>query len=91
MREGEASDRFYVIGSGSVQVTQHGTVLRVEEAGDFFGEIGLLRDVPRTATVTAVTDVELLGLERHDFLGAVMGVTEARAAAEEVVSRRLGV
>jgi hypothetical protein len=91
VREGEVSDRFYVIESGSVEVTQDGTVLRVEEAGDFFGEIGLLRDVPRTATVTALTDVEVLGLERQDFLGAVTGVTEARAAAEEVVSRRLGV
>ncbi len=89
--EGEASDRFYVIASGIVEVSQDDRLLRTESAGDFFGEIGLLRDVPRTATVTAVTDTELFALERHDFLAAVTGVGEARQAAEEVVSRRLAV
>lgn len=89
--EGEVSDRFYVIRTGSVQVTQDGRMLRVEQPGDFFGEIGLLRDVPRTATVTAVSDTELLALDRDDFLAAVSGVQEARFAAEEVVSRRLAV
>ncbi len=89
--EGAVSDLFYVIVSGSVQVTQEGRVLRTESAGDFFGEIGLLRDVPRTATVTATTDTELLALERADFLAAVTGQQDARIAAEEVVSRRLAV
>ena len=91
VREGEVSDRFFVIESGSVEVTQAGRVLRVETAGDFFGEIGLLRDVPRTATVTATEDTVLLALDRSDFLEAVTGQQEARGAAEEVVSRRLAV
>ena len=91
VREGETSDRFYVIADGSVEVTQAGRLLRTEVAGEFFGEIGLLRDVARTATVTALTDTTLLALERHDFLEAVTGVSEARTAADEVVSRRLGV
>lgn len=96
VREGETSDRFYVIVSGAVEVTQADgrqgeRVLRTEGPGDFFGEIGLLRDVPRTATVTAVTDTELLALDRADFLAAVTGVREARLAAEDVVSRRLAV
>ena len=56
VQEGEASDRFYVIVSGLVEVTQGARVLRQEGPGDFFGEIGLLRDVPRTATISAVED-----------------------------------
>jgi MFS family permease len=91
VREGEVSDRFYVIAAGSVVVTSAGRQLRTEHAGDFFGEIGLLRDVPRTATVTAVDDVDLLVLGRADFLAAVAAAPEARLVTEEVISRRLAV
>jgi MFS family permease len=91
LREGEASDRFYVIESGLVEVTQNGAVLRREGAGDFFGEIGLLRDVPRTATITAIEDTQLVALERDDFLSAVTGEREARSAADDIVTRRLTV
>jgi CRP-like cAMP-binding protein len=89
LREGEDSDRFYVIDSGLVEVTQEGTVIRRQGPGDFFGEIGLLRDVPRTATITAVEDCVLVALERDHFLSAVTGEHEARTAADEVVNRRL--
>jgi hypothetical protein len=88
---GEMSDRFYVIESGEVEVTQGSVNLRTESAGDFFGEIGLLRDVARTATVTATTDTRLWALDRADFLDAVTGQDEALAATEDVVSRRLAV
>lgn len=91
VREGGVSDRFYVIASGLVEVTQESVVLRHEGPGEFFGEIGLLRDVSRTATVTAVEDTELLALDREDFLDAVTGQIEARSAAEDIVTRRLAV
>ena len=91
LREGEDSDRFYVIESGLVEVTQDGAVLRREGPGEFFGEIGLLRDVPRTATVTAVEDTVLLALGRDDFLAAVTGQREAYLAADDIVARRLSV
>ena len=91
LREGEDSDRFFVIESGLVEVTQGGVVLRQEGPGEFFGEIGLLRDVPRTATVTAVEDTVLLALSREDFLAAVTGQSEAFRAADDIVSFRLSV
>jgi predicted MFS family arabinose efflux permease len=90
VRQGEPSDRFYLIASGRVQVTQGGQVLRVEGPGEFFGEIGLLRDVPRTATVMALDDCELVGLTREDFLGAVQGTDASMVAAYDIVTARLG-
>jgi CRP-like cAMP-binding protein len=90
VHEGDESDRFYVIESGLVRVTAtDGHLLRDEGPGEYFGEIGLLRDVPRTATITAAEDTVLLALEREEFLGAVTGQGEARRLAEDVVVRRL--
>ena len=89
--EGEESDRFFIIDSGLVEVTHDGVVLRQEGPGEFFGEIGLLRDVPRTATVTAVEDTVLMVLARDDFLAAVTGTGDAFRAADDVVSFRLSV
>lgn len=89
VREGEASDRFFVIESGRVEVTQGDRVLRTEARGEYFGEIGLLRDVPRTATVTALEETVVRTLGREDFLSAVSGHRDSRTAAESVVRRRL--
>lgn len=77
IRQGDEADRFYVIAGGTVEVTQVAAdgepprVLRRMEPGQFFGEIGLLSGVPRTATVTAVSDVRLVALDREPFLELV--------------------
>jgi CRP-like cAMP-binding protein len=91
IREGQISDRFYVIESGRVAVSHGDTVIRHENPGDFFGEIGLLRDVPRTATVTAEELTVVLALDRDDFLAAVTGQDDARTAADAIVSRRIAI
>jgi MFS family permease len=85
VREGEIGDRFYVIRSGTVSILG-----RTFGPGDGFGEIALLRDVPRTATASAVTDVELVALEREPFVAAVTGHAPSAAAADTVVAARLG-
>jgi MFS family permease len=91
LSEGGDSDQFFVLESGLVEVTQGGRVLRREGPGDFFGEIGLLRDVPRTATITAVEDSTILTMDRDAFLSAVTGDRESSVAADDIVSRRLTV
>jgi MFS family permease len=78
VRQGDPADRFYIIESGSFTVTQAGpsgepVVLRQLGPDAVFGELGLLNQTPRTATVTASTDGLLLALERDDFL-ALVGV-----------------
>jgi CRP-like cAMP-binding protein len=58
--------------------------------GDGFGEIALIRDVPRQATVTAATDASLYTLDRELFVQAVTGHATAISAVERVISRHLG-
>jgi hypothetical protein len=90
IRQGDSGDRFYVIAKGEVDVTSDGQHVSTLGKGDYFGEIALLRDVPRTATVTARGDVELRALERDEFLGAVTGHVESVEAADAVIANRLG-
>ncbi len=78
IRQGDPADRFYIIERGAFEVTRRPDAngaaaehLRTMGAGEVFGEIGLLRGVPRTATVTAATDGRLLALDGADFLELV--------------------
>ena len=89
-RQGDAGDRFYVIASGRFDVDVDGRVAPPLGPGDYFGEIALLRDVPRTATVVAREDSELLAIERDDFIGSVTGHAPSAAAADTVIGTRLG-
>jgi MFS family permease len=90
VRQGDAGDRFYVIASGEVDVFIDGGQIGTLGPGEHFGEIALLRDVPRTATVKARADSELYGLERDEFLSAVTGHAASAEAADAIVASRLG-
>ena len=86
---GEVGDRFYVILSGEVEVVPLTGRRRTMAAGESFGEIALVQDIPRTATVTATVPTELLALERGAFLEALTGQPRSRALADAVSRRRL--
>jgi MFS family permease len=89
--QGEPGELFYIIDSGTVEVFEDGRKVREEGPGEHFGEIALLRDVARTATVTATSDLELLALERDEFLDAVTRHPLSSESAEGIVATRLGV
>jgi MFS family permease len=89
LRVGEAGDRFYVIESGRLDATYQGRDLSSMGAGECFGEIALLHDVPRTATVTAEEDSVLQALDREDFLAAMSGDNELLGRAESLAARRI--
>jgi MFS family permease len=88
IRAGEVGDRFYIVGDGALDISADGAHTTAHEA-DYFGEIALLRDVPRTATVKALADSKLYALQREDFLAAVTGHQAAHAAAHAVAKERL--
>lgn len=88
IRAGDPGDRFYIVADGEFDVLADGADRKMG-GGDYFGEIALLRDVPRTATIRAVVDGQLYALERADFLAAVTSHSAARVAGEAVVEERL--
>ncbi len=89
VHEGDAGDRFYVVSHGAAVVTQAGVLLRRLGAGQWFGEIALLRDVPRTATVSAASSLQLVGLEREVFLSTLTGTDRAHRAVTRSVEGHL--
>jgi CRP-like cAMP-binding protein len=90
VRQGEPGDLFYLVKDGALDVYVDARQVQTLGPGDSFGEIALLRNVPRTATVRAESDAELYALERRDFLGAVTGFAPSLSAAEAVIGMRLG-
>ena len=90
-REGEPGDVFYLLADGELTVTIDGAeVRRITRPGDGFGEVALLRDGIRTATVTANGPATVYALERIPFLAALTGSFHARRAADELVALHLG-
>ena len=89
MREGEPGDRYLIIESGGCDVSKDGRQLRVAAAGEGIGEIALLRDVPRTATVVATEPIRGYALDALSFKAAMAGPS-AWAAAEAVMAERAG-
>ena len=91
IREGDAGDRFYVVASGTFEVSVHGDLVSHGGAGDYFGEIALLRDIPRTATIKTLEAVRLIAIDRDPFLEAVTGHARSRHRAEAVAEDRMRV
>jgi len=92
VKEGDPGDAFYLIDSGQAEAIATGQRVRTLGRGNYFGEIALLLDVPRTATVRALTPLEVFKLNRVDFdalLGTVLG--HVGDALETVARERLGV
>jgi CRP-like cAMP-binding protein len=89
IREGDYGDRFYVVAEGLLDVSCERGAFPPVGIGDSFGEIALLGDVRRTATVTARNDCLLYALDRESFLCAVSSHTSAASAARAVASARL--
>jgi hypothetical protein len=90
IRQGDRGDAFFVVDHGALSVAVDG-VAREQQLGqgDGFGEIALLRDVPRTATVTALQPSRLLRIEREHFLAAVTGSPDGTLIAEQVAAAHL--
>jgi predicted MFS family arabinose efflux permease len=89
IEQGAAGDRYYVIVAGRADIERDGRTVATLGPGQGFGEIALLRDVPRTATVRAVDDLELLALEREPFLLAVTGSERSLRSATRTVDAML--
>lgn len=81
IREGDSGDTYFALVTGTVEVKMKGVTVRSMTRGEGFGEIALLADVPRTATVVAADDVELLAIDRPAFLTAVTGHDASKQAA----------
>lgn len=88
--EGDDGERFFVVEEGEVAVSVGGEEIGRMPAGAAFGEVALLRDCPRTATVRALTDVVCRSLSKEDFVPAVTGHGDAAREADRVVNGWLG-
>jgi signal-transduction protein with cAMP-binding, CBS, and nucleotidyltransferase domain len=89
IRQGEPGDRYYVVDEGEAAVYVDDRLVRTQGAGEGFGEIALIRDVPRTASIRARTPMALWTLERDVFLAAVGGHPLSRRSADDLVAERL--
>jgi hypothetical protein len=89
IEEGEAGDRFYLIAEGWFDVAKAGRHVARLGPGSHFGEIALVRDVPRTASVTAATDGRVYAVDREAFIAALTGHAASMTSAHEAIEQRL--
>jgi predicted MFS family arabinose efflux permease len=89
--EGEPGERFYLIAAGRARAHTGTEQLTEMGPGESFGEIALLRPIPRQATVTAISHLDVKILDREEFLAAVTGNPESMHSADDVISTRLTV
>lgn len=88
-REGEQADRLYIIAQGQAEVLGEERRIRTLGPGDCFGEIGLLRAVPRTASVRAIADLDLRAVDGEPFVASVSGYSASTTTADTVVGNLL--
>jgi MFS family permease len=89
IRQGEDGDSYFAIAAGQFDVVQDGHALRHCGRGEGVGEIALLRDIPRTATVMANTDATVYKLAREPFLTAILGHASTQRRADTIAADRL--
>lgn len=89
MREGDAGREFFIIVSGAVAIDRGGQRIRVSGPGDFFGELALLAEGPRTATATTSDPSKLLVLGHREFHSLMDDFPSIRLCVLEAVARRL--
>lgn len=88
LREGRQGRELFVILDGTATVTRAGRVINILGVGDHFGELAAIEDQPRTATVTATTDLNVLIIGPRE-LGAVLAIPGFRDAILRGMSRRI--
>ncbi|MDX6521541.1 MAG: hypothetical protein QOF08_2146 [Gaiellales bacterium] len=89
IREGDPGDCYYALAGGELRVERGGVAITTLRRREGVGEIALIRDTPRTATVIAQTDVDLYTLDREPFLLAMTGHASARQTADAIAQSRL--
>jgi MFS family permease len=88
--EGDPGDRYYAVSAGELAITRRGVVVRTVSRGRGFGEIALIRDVPRSATVTALSDATLYALRKDLFVQTVTGHAAAARVTGRIITGPVG-
>ncbi len=89
IREGERGREFFILLDGTVEVSRKGKRLATRKGGDFFGEVALVCDVPRVATVTTTTPTRALVITDRDFRSLVKRSPSIALKVLEAVGERL--
>jgi CRP/FNR family cyclic AMP-dependent transcriptional regulator len=88
-RQGERGREFFVLLDGEAEVRRNGRKVATVRPGDFFGEIALISDRPRTATVTATNPVRVLVIRDTDFRAVLLHAPQIALKVMEAIARRL--